>query len=162
MRSMRYTNIAKSDLLYLFGIGEQVFQRWVKQGLPCEPDSGRFSLVKVIRWREKCHHTIERQQVKVDGLSQQQLAGLLGVSRQTLSAWGQSGLKKTNGGYNLKYVCRWMRCYYQGLAAKSYQKRLTNLRKKLCRNVRQLERFFEHENNIFREHKNGNQTSGKQ
>jgi len=143
MRSMRYTNIATSDLLYLFGIGEQVFEQWIKQGLPCEP-GGRFSLSKVLRWLKERHRTELARALTPDRLSQQQLAALFAVTRQTVTAWGRAGLPRNpkDGNYDLAEVCQWLRSYYAACAERKYQARIKALRRKLTRNVKQLEWFL--------------------
>ena len=142
MQTIIYANISKADLCYLFGIGEQVFNQWVKQGLPCEPDE-RFSLSKVCRWVKEYTKIIEQQKIKTDSVCQKDLSALFGITRQALHNWDRAGLPHSKDGtYNLKTVVCWLRGYYCKDAERKYQQRLKLLQKKLCRNVAQLERFF--------------------
>ena len=89
MQSVIYASIAKTDLFQLFGISENRFRQWVKQGLPREPDS-RFSLFRVIRWREE-RHEIDSQ-LMTHRVNQKELVALLGVSRQAVAVWRRAGL----------------------------------------------------------------------
>jgi len=82
-----------------------------------------------------------------DRLTQLQLAELLNVTRQTIAKWGEAGLprRESDNLYELRAVFTWLRGYYQSRAAKAYRKKLKALRKKISRNVQQIERFLERE-----------------
>ena len=143
MQSIIYTNISKGDLLYLFGIGQDVLNRWLKAGLFCEPD-GRFSLSKVCRWVKEYYQEKDRQNIKPDSLDQYQLSALLAVTRQTVTAWGRANLpRKKDGSYNLQKVCCWLRLYYRRCAEREYQQRLETIRKRINKNVKQIEKFLD-------------------
>ena len=139
-----------NELGRLFSRSAATIKFWTtKKGLPRRPD-GNYDLKSSIFWLEKYYRTSAKPKVKFESLEQQQIAELLGVRRQTIAAWTRAGLpRNSKSTYDLKRVCRWMLEHYQGLAAKIYQERLASLQNKLCRNVRQLEKFFERENNIF-------------
>jgi len=139
-----------NELGRLFSRPAATIRFWsTKKGLPQRPD-GNYDLKSSIFWLEKYYRTSAKPQVKFESLEQQQIAELLGVTRQTIAAWTRAGMpRNSNSTYDLKRVCRWILEHYQDLAAKLYQERLAGLQNKLCRNVRQLEKFFERENNIF-------------
>lgn len=146
MQKIRDLNVNKTDLAWLFHTSESKIDRWVKDGLkPCL--DGKFLLSRVIQWRETQH----KQQLETAAtsrlLSQQQLAKLFGVSRQTVSRWGRSGLpRRANNRYDLQAVCLWLRGYYQSLAATVYKKRIRALQKKIRRNLAQCQRFVSGDN----------------
>ena len=139
-----------NELGRLFSRSAGTIRFWTKKkDLPQLP-SGCYNLKSSIFWLEKYYRASAQPKVKFESLEQQQIAELLGVTRQTIAAWTRAGLpRNSNSTYDLKRVCRWILEHYQGLAAKLYQERLAGLQNKLCRNVRQLEKFFERENNIF-------------
>jgi len=149
MQQITFAKVCESDLATLFGRGTPVIRAWVRAGMPRNHD-GSFSLAAVLRWREK-QHTAERlSTLAPDRLSQPQLAALFDVTRQSVTAWGRSGLpRNTDGSYNLKEVCQWLRSYYAACAERKYQTSIGTLKRKLARNVRQLERFFFRKNKII-------------
>jgi len=143
MYSVTYQKIRRSDLIQLFGISRIVLERWIKAGLPCELDA-QFMLTKVLRWRENYFREQARQKVLLSRVTQQDLARLFNVSRQTIVNWGRTGLPRNqDGSYSLQQVVCWLREFYKQIAEREYRSQLAALRKKLCRNVRQLEKFFE-------------------
>ena len=148
LRTNFYVDV--NELGRLFSRSASTIKFWTeKKGLFRQPD-GNYNLRSSIFWLEKYYRNSAKPKVKFDSLEQQQVADLLGVTRQTIASWSREGLpQNSNKTYDVKRVCRWILGYYQGLAAKTYQERLTGLQKKLCRNIRQLEKFFERENNIF-------------
>ena len=141
MQSILYSTISEGDVLLLFGVGKKRLEQWKLQGLVVRTD-GRFSLSKVCRWREARHKIELAARLKTDGLSQNQVAELLGVSRQTLTAWSRYGQPCAKEGYSLPVVVRWLRCHYLEVAKKEYTKHLATVRKKLRRNIRQVEKFL--------------------
>jgi hypothetical protein len=133
----------------LIGIGEIKFEQWAKGGLPGPNEAdGRFTLPEVIRWREKLYAAELSKILKPDRLSQKKLAELLGVTRETIAAWGLSGLpRRDDRHYDFSAVCQWLRSYYIAVADKRYERRLSACRRKICRNIRQIERFLSDEKN---------------
>jgi phage terminase Nu1 subunit (DNA packaging protein) len=141
MQSVIYANISELDLLRLFDVGKGRLERWKKQGLPVETN-GRFSLLKAMRWREGRHKIELAAKLRTDRLSRKELVMLLGVSWQSLTAWGRAGLKPGQNGYSLPVVLRWLWRHYQAVAKKEYERRLKAMRKKVTRNAAQLHKFL--------------------
>ncbi len=141
MQTVIYARITKSDLIRLFGVHQSTLDLWQNQGLPVEAD-GRFLLTRVLRWREQQHRAELTARVQTLTVSQRQLGKLLGVSRQTLAAWTRAGLKRGKQGYELPAVVRWLQCHCRRTANAEYEKRLAAIRRKLRRNIEQLDRFL--------------------
>jgi phage terminase Nu1 subunit (DNA packaging protein) len=141
MQSVKFAKVSESDIAFLFGRGPSTIRAWVRAGMP-KIEDGTFSLPAVIRWREQQHTAELAEKLSPDRLSPKELVVLLGVSRQSLSSWGRAGLKPGRSGYSLPAVLQWLRHYYNELAGKKYQKRLRSLRKKLQRNIAQIEKFL--------------------
>ena len=144
MQSVIYSKVSKEDVKSLFGVGEQIFAKWVSAGLCCEAD-GRFLLLKTCRWVEKYHREIEQQRFDSDGLSQQQLVSLLGLSRQRISVLGKfRGLpRNADGSYDLGKVVQWLRGYYQGIYEREYKKQIENLKHRVSKKSRQISKLCE-------------------
>jgi DNA-binding XRE family transcriptional regulator len=149
MQNVKFAKVCESDIAALFGKGTQTIRAWVRAGMPRTED-GCFGLSAALRWREQQHEAERARALTPDHLTQLQLAGLLNVTRQTVTAWERAGLpRNVSGTYNLKNVCQWLRAYYSACAERKYQTRIEALRRKVRRNVRQIERFFEHEKVFF-------------
>lgn len=149
-RTFETFTVSLSELARLLGKSQGCIWAWYKnKGLPRQPD-GMFCLPVVLRWLIQFYENNHKTRVKFNSLTQEQLADLLGVTRQTLTAWGRARLSKNrNGTYDMKQVCHWLRKYYQNIAERKYKGRLKSLQRKLDRNVRQLLRFIKHENSII-------------
>ena len=76
-------------------------------------------------------------------VNQKELIAMLGFSRQSVATWTRAGLPRhADGTYSVASVMRWLRAYYAANARKKYEARLALMRRKVTRNVRQLERFL--------------------
>jgi biotin operon repressor len=79
----------------------------------------------------------------LDRISQRELIELLGRSRQQIWSWTNKGMPRNpDGSYDLSSVVSWLPGYYHHLSEKEFQNTLEIMKKKIQRNVRQLERFF--------------------
>lgn len=115
---------------------------WREKGLP-RTAGGLYSVKAVLLWLESHYRQTRTRTVGGTGLTEQDLARLFSVTRQTVFAWRKKGLPRTeNGTYSLGQVCKWLRRFYTASAEKKYQKRLSAMRHKVTRNCRQLERFL--------------------
>jgi len=142
---VKFANVCESDLAALFGKGTPTIRAWVRAGMPRNQD-GSFSLPAVLRWRDRQQTKELAKRMVLRFVNQQQLAVLLNVTRGTITAWRRSGLPRNqDGSFSLSAVLCWLRQYYSDIAEKKYQKRLSNIRKKLRRNIAQCERFFDKE-----------------
>ena len=52
----------------------------------------RSHLARALRWVETCYYRQRTSQVRFGSLTQQQLAKLVGISRQQLHNWGKAGV----------------------------------------------------------------------
>jgi phage terminase Nu1 subunit (DNA packaging protein) len=144
VQNIKFANICETDLAYLFGKSSKIIRAWVRDGMPTNPD-GSFNLSAALRWHEQQHEVDCSRSLTADSLTQLDLAELLNVTRQTVTAWSKAGLPRNpkNGSYDFAKVCKWLRTYYAACAERKYQTRIEALRRKVRRNVRQIERFFE-------------------
>ena len=135
-------NICEADIGYLFGIGEKTVQRWVTSGLSQNAD-GSFTLSKTCRWVIAQHKKQLASAATSRVLTQQQLAELFGVSRQTITAWGRAGLPRQKDNlYDLSDICKWLFIYHHEQAKREYRDRLNAINRKLERNTKQLLKFI--------------------
>lgn len=145
MLHIRYLTVNKTDLAWLLHTSVSNIEKWKKVGLQQKSD-GKFLLSDALAWLKERHNIELKNKLTAVSLSQQDLVVLLGVTRQTLTAWGRAGLPKNrNGTYNIKQVCSWLRSHYRQAAQREYHEWLNTVKKKLCRNVRQLEKFIARE-----------------
>ena len=135
-----------NELGRLFSRSAATIKFWTeKKGLVRQPD-GSYNLRSSIFWLEKYYRNSAKPEVKFDSLEQQRLADLLGVTRQTLAAWTRAGLpRRSDRLYNIRDACKWLAQQHPKIAERKYQLRLSNIRKKLRRNLAQCERFFNKE-----------------
>jgi len=146
MQNIRYLTVNKSDLAWLFHTSEATVEKWKKSGLHQKSD-GKFLLSDALAWLKEQHRIELQNKLTAATLDQQQLSKLLGVTRQTVTAWSRAGLlKNRDGGYDLKRVCCWLREYYQRIAERNYQGRLKTIRRKIHKNVKQIEKFLDKDN----------------
>lgn len=139
---MLMTRCSKSDLAALFGVSVLKVERWSSQGMPQGLD-GFYTLSEALRWILKGLRTDLGRKLLQGSLTQKELTIILQVSRQTITEWGRAGLpRRVDGTYSLGVVMRWLKCHYLTSAKKEYEQRLVTLQKKICRNVRQLEKFL--------------------
>jgi len=122
MQSIIYAIISKADLKLLFGIGEDVLNRWISAGLPGEPD-GRFVLSVACRWVREHHQQVERKKVTLCNITQQDLIGLTGKSRQAIFNWTKAGMPRNKDkSYSLAAVMRWLPGYYDRVYKVKHQR----------------------------------------
>ncbi|OHB77249.1 MAG: hypothetical protein A2Z25_12045 [Planctomycetes bacterium RBG_16_55_9] len=142
MQSIRFTAVSESDLAWLFHRSPATIRKWVRAGLARRPD-GSFLLADVLAWHEGQHHKEIAGRPDANKLGLQQLAELMGTSRQMIWAWSRAGLPKTSKGtYSLVSVLPWIRSYYEAAAEKRFERRLEAMQKKLSRNLAQCQRFI--------------------
>jgi phage terminase Nu1 subunit (DNA packaging protein) len=132
----------KTEVARLFGRSAGAIDYWQKyKGLP-RLSNGRYDAASVLLWFQ-AYTKNQRPKLFTENLTQQQLAALFGVSRQAIVNWSRADLpRRSDGLYDLRAVCRWLRSYYQESAKKDYEDRLAAIQKKLSRNVAQLQRFL--------------------
>ena len=134
-------SVPAGTLARLLGKSRGSLDYWLRKGLPREPD-GRFKLALVLRWTERYYYHQRTPQIRFPTLTQEQLATVLGVRRQTIWNWSRAGLPKNqDGSYSLRRFLPWLRGFYQQRAESKYQARLAALERKLGRNLAQLQRF---------------------
>ena len=138
-------NVSASELARVFSRTRSTIDYWTKsKGLPVN-ESGSYNVKKSILWLE-AYLRNKRPAVRIDALEQEHLANLFCVTRQTIASWTRAGLpRRADKAYDLRVVCKWLVSSHSRIAEKKYQKRLSNIRKKLRRNIAQCERFFDKE-----------------
>lgn len=116
-------SVRPAGLAFLVGRSWGTIQFWTKyKGLPRNGD-GTYNLKVALRWIE--HHYKDSTAIKISlvSLSQQRLAELLGVSRQTLHDWTEKGLpRNSDGSYDFLVVLRWIPKFYEKLYRNKYHK----------------------------------------
>ena len=141
MQGVRNLSVNLTDLAWLFHTSPDRIRQWNHQGLPVNVD-GSFTLSAVCRWREDRHRSELARKLTASSLSQKDLVRLLGVSRQSLTAWTKAGLpRRRDGRYDLKAACRWLPSHYRKTYERKYAERLTAIETKLHRNLIQCQRF---------------------
>ena len=134
MQSIIYAIISKADLKLLFGIGEDVLNRWISAGLPGEPD-GRFVLSEICRWVREYYQQIERQKVTLSDVTQRDLIALTGQSRQTIFNWTRAGMPRNKDkSYSLAAVMRWLPGYYDQVYKQKHQR----IAKQMAATIREI------------------------
>ena len=141
MQTVLMTRCSKSDLAALLGVSVLKVERWTAQGLPRGPD-GFYTLSQALRWILRGHRIDVERKFLTGRLSQKELVSLLGLSRQAVAVWTRAGLPVGKNGYSLPRVVHWLHGHYRAAAQKEYECRLEAMRKKLCRNLAQCERFL--------------------
>ena len=141
MKSIIYARISKSDLLCIFGIGEIVLNRWKKRGMPCE-SNGRFSLSKVVRWREK-DQQIERGKIDLAKISQSDIIEITGLSRHSIFRYFKSGMPRSSDrSYALGDVVKFVLECHRRSCKIECRRKIERLQKKLRKNIAQMERLL--------------------
>jgi len=137
------SEIKASQLARLLGRGSGAIIGWTAKGLR-RNSNGNFNVRQAIHWYSSYIEKQKRQVIIPEKLSQEQIADLLDVARQTVASWSRAGLpQNSNKTYDLKRVCGWLRVYYASSAKREYQDRLETMRKKVARNAAQLQRFLD-------------------
>ena len=124
-------NVSPGDLARLIGKSSGAIEHWSKYlGLPCRPD-GTFNLRTALYWITNYYEKLRMPPLSLGEVSQEQLAALLGFTRQTVWAWVKEGLPQNeNGTFDLRIVLRWIGPHYQRHYQKEFEKRLQELQKK--------------------------------
>ena len=80
----------------------------------------------------------------LDRISQKELIALLGFTRQWVFVLNKAGMpRNSDRSYTLSKVVSWLPGFYYQSSEKKFKNTLGVIRKKLQRNVRQLERFID-------------------
>ena len=93
MQNIRYLTVNKSDLAWLFHTSEATVEKWKKSGLQ-QITEGKFLLSEALSWLKEQHKKEIKNKLMTGTVNQQDLADLLGVSRQTITAWGRAEIPR--------------------------------------------------------------------
>jgi hypothetical protein len=142
MQNIRFMKVTKGDLIWLFHTSQQVIDKWTKAGLKVDVE-GKYLLSDAIAYLKNQHRIELQNKLLAASLSQQDLTMLFGISRQSITEWGRSGIpRRTDMSYDLRAVCHWLVNRYPGIYEKKYNRRLVTLDRKLTRNYKQCLRFL--------------------
>lgn len=101
--------VTKSELARLVGRDIGCIDRWTRVGGLPGKENDRFHLRTALSWIERHYKHSLTIHFSLNGLTQQQLAELLGVSRQAIHNWDRLGLPRDdNKLYDLQLVLRWL------------------------------------------------------
>jgi len=146
MKDVLNIEVTPAELARIFGRSLGAIQFWTEHKGLHRNSNGLYNLRQSFLWLEKYYKSHNRR-LPLDRLNISELAKLLNVTRQKIYVWRAAGLpKQVDGKYNLADVCRWLPVYYHDIAERKYRNRLETIRRRLGRNVRQLEKFIENEN----------------
>jgi hypothetical protein len=122
MHCVRFANVSRADLIYLYGVHDTTIKEWIGAGLP-ENSDGSFTLSKAIRWREQWHAEQAKRKVLLSRLTQKELAALAGRSRQAILAWNEAGLvRNEDKSYDVRELLRWLPGHYKRSAEQRCRK----------------------------------------
>jgi len=101
--------VSKAELARLIGRDIGCIDRWTQFGGLPRKENRRYHLKTALRWIERHYKHSLTIHFSLNGLTQQQLAELLSVSRQAIHNWDRSGLPRNDdGSYDLHLVLRWL------------------------------------------------------
>ena len=124
-------NVTPADLARLIGKAPGTPLQWTEHlGLPRRPD-GTYNLQTALHWITNYYEKLRMPPLALSEVSQEQLASLLGFSRQTVWQWQKEGLPQNeNGTFDLRIALRWIGPHYQRHYQEEYEKRLQELQNK--------------------------------
>ena len=127
-RTWQHSYVTKLELARLIGHDAGYIERLTKfNGLP-QTRKGRFHLKTSLRFIENHYRNSAEIKISLASVSQQNLAQLLGVTRQTLHDWAAKGLpRNSDGSYDVSVVLKWLPHYYQQIFLKRKAKKLDKL-----------------------------------
>jgi len=84
-----------------------------------------------LHWITTYYEKLRMPPLTLDEVSQEQLAALLGFTRQTVWAWVKEGLPQNkNSNFDLRIALRWIPSHYRRHYQKDFENRLQELQKK--------------------------------
>lgn len=142
-RTWKNYTVSKAELARLVGRDIGCIEYWTRVGGLPRKANGRYYLKTALSWIEQHYRDSKSKIIDGDKLSQKDLVKLFGMTRQGVAGWERKGLpRRKDGRYELRAVCQWLRKYYRDSSEAKYQSRLTALKKKLHRNIKQIEKFI--------------------
>ena len=114
-RTWNKFTVSGMELSRLVGRSFGCIERWTKYGGLPTNKRGRYHLKTALSWIEQHYKHSLTIKITLNNLTQQQLAGLLGVTRKSLRRWeAKEDLPRNdNGKYDLRCVAHWLRKKYK-------------------------------------------------